>query len=178
MDPNFRSVLDRYLTHCSEETSRIAMAAVVIAADKGRVDADDLHEVKDLVAPTRKRQIFGAVLGGLKSRAIMVIVGEKGSSRGKINHARPIKVFGLTPDWRSRWIQASDFPCPREFLDLQASDVHVDQRRPVDDILREHGRMASNIASITLVAHRALAANANPYDALREISELVKDKKP
>lgn len=153
LTPEFLSVINMFALHASEDMHRLYLAAVRVAAEHGRVTADDLREV-ELTNPGRDKRIFGSAIGQLKRKGILIVTGHTSTAK-KESHGRPIFAFALTPDWRARWLKDDKLPVPDVLVNLNTPFTDTSKSVPVADLfaaLAECHRLATSALTDPLVA--------------------------
>lgn len=130
--PEFLTVLNTFAAHASKDMDRLYLAAVRCAAENGRVTCDDLRDV-ELTTPDRDKRIFGGALAQLKRKGVLVIVGGTGTKQ-KSSNGRPIYVFALAGDWRSRWLKSDRLPVPQDLVDLKTEFTQAEGQVAQDEL--------------------------------------------
>ncbi len=160
--PEFLTVLQRFTGFAAEDMAKLYLAAVVCAAEYGRVTADDLRAV-ELDKPDRDKRIFGGALAQLKRKGVLVIVGET-QTKERDSNGRPIKVFALAGDWRSHWLKDDKLPVPAAIVDLKTPHTESGTQVAQDDLL-------ALLARVNDIATQAWANQMDAYQALEEIRD-------
>lgn len=163
--PEFLDVLKTFSAHAPEDMGRLYLAAVCCAAEHGRVTADDLRSV-ELQRPDRDKRIFGGALAQLARKGVLVIVGET-QTQQRASNGRPIKVFALAGDWRSRWLKDDKLPVPSVLVDLKTPHTESGTQVAQDDLL-------ALLTEINRLAHAGAEDASQPaFEALRRIETLT-----
>lgn len=159
--PEFLDVLNSFSAHASEDMARLYLAAVCCAAEYGRVTADDLRAV-ELEKPDRDKRIFGGALAQLARKGVLVIVGET-QTQQRASNGRPIKVFALSGDWRSRWLKDDKLPVPSALVDLKTPHTQAGTQVAQDDLLA----LLARINTLATEACLGQSDRAQALDAIR-----------
>jgi hypothetical protein len=165
---DFVAVMNAFAAHAAKDMDRLYLAAVRCAAETGHVTTDDLRGV-ELTAPERDKRIYGGALAQLARKHVLVIVGEK-QTHVKGSNGRPIKVFALAGDWRSRWMSDDRLPVPSELVNLATPRAGAEVgQKSADEIF-------AVLAEVNRLARTGIEDPLQPaLDALRRIRDLTKD---